>query len=399
MNTVDNNALGWTKAFQPEFGLPGVVAPFQNWYIDFEMTFYEAGKNKKVKMDKVDFTALDVDGDGWSISEYAVFSNPASVAYSTVSNLSSSTAGSLGSLLPCPVCLVSSTLIQCNACQGAGHDAADVDCSLCAGSGALHSGCSHAFQGMVGNILQGPVQNYMNIDTNGTAVMATYQFQNTDKISFRYGAKSSSLSSNGSGIRLNSLWSKSFNLTPWTILPVNFASFAVLYEKGDAILKWQSPQGEELSHFTVQRSTDGKIYTDIATVFAGSTAHYSYKDKGISSATGVVYYRVLSEDRTKESQYSVVKLIRLPKNERQTLTLTTYPNPVASEVRITLPDAWQNKPVTLQLYTANGTTAKSIQLGSASQTESMMLSGLAKGMYVVKATCGQETAQQRIVKN
>jgi hypothetical protein len=349
-------------------------------------------------MDKVDFTALDVDGDGWSISEYAVFSNPFSVSYSTLSALVNSTAGALGQSVLCVPCNKSSVLVTCSNCNGSGMNGSS-DCGNCQGSGALHSGCSHAFQGIIGNILQGPVANSLNIDTNATQVMATYQFRNTDKIKFRYGAKSGALSSNGSGIRLNSMWSKSFSLTPWTILPVNFASFAVLYEKGNAILNWQSPHGEELSHFTVQRSTDGIIYTDIATVFAGSTANYSYKDKGISSATGVVYYRVLSEDRTKESQYSVVKLIRLTKNEMQTLTLTTYPNPVASDVRITLPNSWQNKPVMLQLYTANGTIAKSIQLGSASQTESMMLSGLAKGLYVLKATCGQETAQQRIVKN
>lgn len=42
MSTIDNSVLGWMKAFQPEFGLPGLVAPNQNWYIDFEMTFYEA---------------------------------------------------------------------------------------------------------------------------------------------------------------------------------------------------------------------------------------------------------------------------------------------------------------------------------------------------------------------
>ena len=53
MPTVDNSVLGWNKALQPEFGLPGVVAPFQNWYVDFEMTFYKAGTNSKQKMDTI----------------------------------------------------------------------------------------------------------------------------------------------------------------------------------------------------------------------------------------------------------------------------------------------------------------------------------------------------------
>ncbi|MDB5206277.1 MAG: hypothetical protein JWR72_1352 [Flavisolibacter sp.] len=398
MNSIDNSALGWNKAFQPEFGLAGVVAPNQNWYIDFEMTFYEAGKNKKTKVQRADFTALDVDGDGWSIAEYASFSNPANVAYSSFSSLASTPAGSLGSVMACGVCNVSSTLNQCLPCHGTG-DVLGIDCLACDGNGVLFSGCNHPYEGVIGNVLQGPVQNYNNIDTAGTAVMATFQYVDVDQINFRYGARSASLSSNGSGIRLNSMWSKSFALSPWVMLPVNFSSFAVLYTRGDASINWQAQNGEQLNHFIVQRSTDGKTYTDIASVLANSTATYSYKDKGVSSATGVVYYRVASIDKTKEMQYTVVKTIRLSKNEMQTIALTTYPNPAVSDVRITLPNAWQGKAVALQLYTANGIMAKSIQLGSAGQTETMMLSGLAKGLYVVKATCGDEAAQQRIVKN
>jgi len=399
MKNFDNATLGWNKAFQPEFGLPGVVQPNQNWYIDFEMVFYEAGTSKRKKVQKADFTALDVDGDGWSISEYAIFSNPTNVAYSTSSALSSLPAGSLGSPMLCGACNTSSTLIQCNICKGTGHDANDVDCSKCAGNGTLHSGCSHPFEGLIGNVLQGPVQNFANIDTNGTAVMATYQYTNVDRVNFRYGAKSGAYSSNGSGIRLNSLWSKSFSLTPWTVLPVSFSSFNVTYDKGDANLTWSAPVSEKLSGFVVQRSTDGNNFTDVATVFAGTRTSYTYSDKGVASASGVIYYRVVSVDYTKEANYSTIRMIRLAKNDAATLSLLTYPNPVVNDVRITLPNAWQGKPVMLQLYTSTGVIAKTIQLGSASQTETMQLDGLSRGMYVVKAVCGEEAAQQRIVKN
>ncbi|RYF77995.1 MAG: T9SS type A sorting domain-containing protein, partial [Chitinophagaceae bacterium] len=348
--------------------------------------------------ERADFTALDVDGDGYSISEYATFSNPANVAYSSFSSLATTPAGSLGSVLNCTVCGAASALSQCLVCHGTG-DVLGIDCVVCDGSGVLFGGCSHAFDGVIGNVLQGPVQNFANIDTNATQVMATYQYKNVDKITFRYGAKSGAYASNGSGIRLNSLWSKSFDLTPWQTLPVSFSRFAVLYEKGDANISWQAPSSEMLSHFVVQRSTDGKNFTDIATVFPGKTTSYSYKDQGVAFATGVVYYRVVSVDFTKESQTSTVKMIRLNKSDAQTIVLATYPNPVVNDVRITLPNAWQGKPVMLQLYTSNGTIAKSMQLGSAGQTETMTLNGLTKGLYIVKAVCGEETAQQRVVKN
>jgi hypothetical protein len=271
------------------------------------------------------------------------------------------------------------------------------DCADCDGSGKVYKQCKHAFP--MTQTVNGPVLNFNNIDTAATQVMVTYTYLNKDKVSFRYGARSGAYSSNGSGIRLNSLWGKSFSLAPWTALPVNFASFAVAYNKGDANINWQAPHGEELDRFIVQRSTDGKNFSDIATVFAGKTSSYAYNDKAVASATGVVYYRVISVDFTHETQQTGVKMIRLAKGELQSLAIAAYPNPVVNDVKITFPESWQGKAVVLQLYTANGTIAQSLQLGSAGQTETMSVASLSKGLYIVKAQCGQESAQQRIVKN
>jgi len=353
MRSVDNNTLGWGKAFQPEFGLSGLVAPNQHWFVDFELTFYKAGTDIRQKMSKMVFTALDVDGDGLSIREYATFANPTRAEYSPVSLLAN---GEVDILDPIA-------------------DAGDL------------------------NTILGTVQNFVNIDTAATQVMATFTYLNKDQIVFRYGARSGAVASNGAGIRLNSLWSKPFSLDPWMVLPVQFSSFNVTYDKGDANLTWSAPVSEKLSGFIVQRSTDGNNFTDVATVFAGTRTSYTYSDKGVASASGVIYYRVVSVDYTKEANYSTIRMIRLAKNDAATLSLLTYPNPVVNDVRITLPNAWQGKPVMLQLYTSTGVIAKTIQLGSASQTETMQLDGLSRGMYVVKAVCGEEAAQQRIVKN
>jgi hypothetical protein len=73
MNTVDKSGMGWEKALQPEFGLTGLVAANQNWYVDFELRFYKKNTTQSIKLHKVDLTAIDIDGDGLSIREYAVF--------------------------------------------------------------------------------------------------------------------------------------------------------------------------------------------------------------------------------------------------------------------------------------------------------------------------------------
>ena len=219
---IDNSALGWNKAFQPEFGLPGLVQPNQNWYIDFELTFFDAGTNNQRTMDTVDLTALDVDGDGNSISEYVTYDKPSSILYSTLTFLSSAASGTLGESFECGEDGISSALVNCPSCNGTGltqwQRKPIIECSVCDGSGKLHSACGHPYEGGTGSTVNGPVNNFVNIDTAATQVMATYQFLNMNKIKFRYGAKSGASSSNGSGIRLNSTWFRKFSLKAVTTL-------------------------------------------------------------------------------------------------------------------------------------------------------------------------------------
>jgi hypothetical protein len=275
------------------------------------------------------------------------------------------------------------------------------DCLLCDGTGRIFTLCHHPYEAGSGTTVNGPVENFTNIDTLATQVMSTYHYENVDKINFRYGAKSGALSSNGSGIRLNSTWFREFSLEPAVTLPVKMTSFFATSEKGNVNLAWTANE-ENFSNYVIQRSTDGKNYSDIAIVFAGNTdqmASYKFKDANVSSSTGMLFYRLQLVDHTKEgAKYSDVRVIRLGKDQ-ESIQLTTYPNPVRDQVRITLPSAWQGKPVMLELFTANGIKVQGMQLSSASQTESMQLGKISNGFYLVKATCENQVAQQRIVKN
>ncbi len=400
MQDIDLANMGWDKAFQPQFGLPGLVQPWQNWYIDFELVFYKAGTNEKQSMAKVDLTALDVDGDGNSISEYAVFQNPSSVIYSTVSYLTNQASGSIGQVFTCPADGIASPLKACHVCGGDGKTGTwnFDECTQCEGSGLLYSHNNLAFGEVSGTSVNGPVENFSNIDTLSTQVMATYQYINADRINFRYGAKSAANSSNGSGIRLNSTWFRQFSMAPPTALPVKLTSFSAMLDNGTAVINWTAANEQNFSHYVVERSTDGKTFTAIATVFSMGASKYAYKDANVTSATGAVYYRLRMVDQTKESSLSQVRVIRFGKAEAA-LTLSTYPNPAIDLVRISLPAEWQNKAVLLELFTAGGIRVQSQQITNASQTEALQLGSAAKGMYVVKATCEGKTAQQRIIKN
>lgn len=404
MQSVDLPSLGWDKAFQPQFGLAGLVQPYQNWYIDFELRFYQAGTNTSKTLPKVDMTALDVDGDGLSVAEYAVFQNPANVMYSSISYLSDNPAGTGSQSFTCPIDGILSLLTPCLICGGDGKSGLWnlTTCTACNGTGYKYLLCNHPFDETTGDELQGPVENFINIDTAATQVMATYQYTDVNFIAFRYGAKSGSQASNGAGIRLNSVWFRQFNLAPPTILPVTLTEFNATLKNKDVSLNWTAHEDNTCSYYAVQRSTDGKNYSDIAMVFvntASNTNTYTVKDANVSSSTGIVYYRLHMFDNAKEGGlYSPTRIVKLGK-EAGAIELTTYPNPVTDQVRVTLPSAWQGKPVMLQLYSANGVLMQSTQISNASQTETMQMGKAVKGFYVVKATCNGEVAQQRIVKN
>jgi Secretion system C-terminal sorting domain len=406
MATVDNSVLGWDKAFQPEFGLSGLVAANQNWYIDFELTFYKAGTNTKQLMDTVDLTALDVDGDGHAISEYVTYNNPSSIMYSTISFLTTTPVGVLGQVFECGQDAISSALIGCTNCGGDGiinsNGASNNECPQCDGTGTNHSACGHAYEGASGNTVSGPVNNFVNIDTSATQVMATYQFLNRDVIRFRYGAKTNNLTSNGAGIRLNSTWFREFSLAPMSTLPVKMYSFTANLNNSKVDLKWITASEINVSHFIVEKSTDGINFSDAGMVFANGNAtdktNYSLSDNVNTSQAGVFYYRLRSIDIDGKSELSETRIIRLGKKTENTISIVTFPNPVSNEVRITIPSEWQNKKVVYEIFNVNGRTAKKIETANSSQTETINVSSLSPGYYIVRVSFEGQTAQQKIIK-
>jgi hypothetical protein len=185
-------------------------------------------------------------------------------------------------------------------------------------------------------------------------------------------------------------------------LPITLTDFTAQYNKTNVTLAWKSSQEINFSHYILEHSTDGNVFTTTSMIFGAGVnnggAQYSYVDRTVTGRSGLIYYRLKMVDIDGKFTYSPTRVIRLG-DEPKAITLTTYPNPVISEVRITLPSSWQNKEVNIDLYNTSGQKIKSIKSSNSSQTETIAVAELGKGVYVVNATCGTETAQQKIIKN
>jgi hypothetical protein len=183
--------------------------------------------------------------------------------------------------------------------------------------------------------------------------------------------------------------------------PVDLISFTAKYDSSKVQLTWESSMETNFSHYIVERSTDGKEYKQVTMVFSEEEEPkpvYNYSENVSASAQGLVYFRLKMVDRDGKFTYSSVKIVRLSGSDNS-VAVSVYPNPVTSELRITVPDGWQDQEIVYDLFNTSGALAKKVVSNKASQTESLPMSDIQAGSYVIRLTNRTETASQKILKS
>jgi len=187
-------------------------------------------------------------------------------------------------------------------------------------------------------------------------------------------------------------------------LPVKLSAFNAIpdQQQSKVNLTWTTATEINANHFEVERSTDGRNFTEVGMVFAFENTteqkNYQFTDK-ISSLIGpVIYYRLRQVDIDGKAEYSATRIVKISKELGNTITIFTYPNPVNKELSITIPANWQNKKVTYELFNAYGQSSIKTEIANSSQTERLNVSSLTRGLYFVIVRCDGQSAQQKIVK-
>ncbi len=355
--SFDMDHVGHNKAFQPRvgYGNDNTPAGLTDWWMEFNISFVKTGTNTAVSVDSFKVTGLDIDGNGQKINEWVSFYNNKTYQFENTTQLSGA-----------------------NIMEMVGEVST-----------------------VVGRKFMGPTENYVDVDTNATGVMVTNSYESTNSLRLRAGATSTG--ANGASNRMYSFWFKSFNYQDPNVftLPLVLLSFNTTLAEKKVNVNWTTGKEKELSHFVIERSTNGMDYAEVGMVVASGSSNvkidYSFSDLLKSDLKGILYYRLKMVDMDGSIQRSTVKLIRLG-DAKATVGISTYPNPVMSELRVTLPANWQNTKVVLDVYNTNGQIVKQVTASRAGQTEVLNMNGLPSGIYVVKATSGGESAVQRVVK-
>lgn len=356
--TIDLTNTGYNKAFQPQVTYNDNTSPAgtMDWWMEFQISFVEAGTSKFIIVNNFDVTGLDIDGNDDKIKEYVSFYNLKTYTLEqnsslTVSSITENVAGSMVN---------------------------------------------------TGKLFLGPITNYVGVDTSATAVMTTSNYQSTNSFRLRTGAKSTGVS--GAADRMYSFWFKGFTFQdPVTgTLPVSLINWTATYANSNIALKWTTTVEKNASHFIIERSFDGTEYTDAAMIFAVGNSdisnNYAYNDKVPGSNNGVIYYRLKMVDMDGKVKTSAIRIVRIGKTN-DAVKIMAYPNPVINDLRITIPQNWQDKQVSYQVMNTSGQIIKSITIPHASQTEVVSMAQVPAGMYIVKVSNGNETGTQTIVKS
>ena len=125
-------------------------------------------------------------------------------------------------------------------------------------------------------------------------------------------------------------------LTTGAVLPVQLVNFSVIKDGKKVKLQWSTASEQNNDRFEVEKSIDGSVWKNIATVKGMGTSsqaqHYNSYDA--SPASGINYYRLKQVDVDGRSNISDIRSIRF--NEASKAIISVSPNPVRGVVNFKL---------------------------------------------------------------
>ncbi len=119
--------------------------------------------------------------------------------------------------------------------------------------------------------------------------------------------------------------------TSFVTLGVNFINFSgYLLPSKQVDLEWKAVTDNEHDYFEIERSADGIYFTTLGRIQPDKPNNFTDKHP----FTGLNYYRIKAVDINKKVQYS--KVININNNSLLVPAVSLYPNPVVSDMKVTI---------------------------------------------------------------
>ena len=184
-------------------------------------------------------------------------------------------------------------------------------------------------------------------------------------------------------------------------LPLVLSQFYAQKQTSKVVLQWQTASEEDVRHFVIERSSDGKAYKAIGQVAAAgnstTTKNYMFADQSPFTPANN-YYRLVMVDADGNYKYSKTLIVKF--DGLLTSNITVSPNPVKDLLQVQLPDGLKGT-VGIQIIDMQGRVVKRNNLASDGNALSTTIdvTSLLKGIYILKAQAGNTSVISRFTKN
>lgn len=184
-------------------------------------------------------------------------------------------------------------------------------------------------------------------------------------------------------------------------LPVTLISFNVKENKGTANITWATASESNSSYFMVQRSSNGKDYTNLVRVNAAGNSNVikNYSANDPNPLPGTSYYRLHQVDINGASENFPAKSFNL-KSKEIVKSFSTYPNPFKADMTMSF-ESLVSENMTMNIYTPQGVLVYSSVISAEKGKNAVELPALNKlmaGTYFITLGEGETKVKQTIVK-
>ncbi len=185
-------------------------------------------------------------------------------------------------------------------------------------------------------------------------------------------------------------------------LPVTMTTFtASLLQDKKVKLDWSTSMEINCSKYIIERSFDGNIFNEVASVAGNGTTSlyhfYSYTDDVSSVASSIIYYRIEEVDIDGKASYSKILPVVLNNETRQ---IIISPNPFSTYLNINM--EWnKNEIIAVKVINTLGSEiiSKNIQMSKGINYISIdELSRLPSGNYFIQFVSHSKFVTQKVVK-
>lgn len=177
------------------------------------------------------------------------------------------------------------------------------------------------------------------------------------------------------------------------VVPVKLSGFSVVSNNDKSCaLKWASAQESGKVKYVVQRSSNGRIFADLATITAANNSQsgniYSYEDATVTEA--VNYYRLKIVEVSGSTAFSETILFK----KQSGFGFSVYPNPVVNNFKISISEKFL--PASVEIFDAQG---KRVYKGKTNQASFEIDRQLHNGIYALKVTGNNNiSTTQKLIK-